>query len=230
MNELENSFFESAKQTLSIFGENAYIQALVAIVAFFILALVTDWVMTKGLSRLTRRTKSDLDDKFIALLHRPVFTTVVLLGLLIAVFLVSPTESVKKFSGNAIATLIIFLWLVFGIRATTLLITAAAADKARAAAIQPSTRPLFETAAKLILIALGIYFILISWGVDPLGWLATAGIAAMALGLAAQDTLGNLFSGISILADAPYKLGDFIVLEGQHLRKHLHDGDLSTKS
>ena len=34
----------------------------------------------------------------------------------------------------------------------------------------------------------------------------------MAVGFAAKDTLANLFGGIFILADAPYKVGDFVVL------------------
>ena len=34
------------------------------------------------------------------------------------------------------------------------------------------------------------------------------------MGFAAKDTLANLFAGVFILADAPYKIGDFIVLDG----------------
>jgi small-conductance mechanosensitive channel len=74
---------------------------------------------------------------------------------------------------------------------------------------------LFETTATLALLGIGAYLILVIWGIDPVGWIATAGIAAVALGLAAQDTLGNLFGGIQILADAPYKLGDYIVLDSK---------------
>ena len=44
-------------------------------------------------------------------------------------------------------------------------------------------------------------------------WLASAGILGIAIGFAAKDTLANLFSGIFILADAPYKIGDFILLD-----------------
>ena len=43
-------------------------------------------------------------------------------------------------------------------------------------------------------------------------WLASAGIVGIAVGFAAKDSLANLFSGVFILADAPYKIGDFVVL------------------
>jgi small-conductance mechanosensitive channel len=52
----------------------------------------------------------------------------------------------------------------------------------------------------------------LAWNVDVTAWLASAGIVGIAIGFAAKDTLSNLFSGIFILADAPYKIGDFIVL------------------
>jgi small-conductance mechanosensitive channel len=95
--------------------------------------------------------------------------------------------------------------------------------------VQVTTRPLFETAAKLFFFAVAVYFILISWGINPVGWLASAGIVAVAVGLAAQDALGNLFAGISILADAPYKLGDYIVLDGNERGKVTKIGLRSTR-
>jgi MscS family membrane protein len=42
---------------------------------------------------------------------------------------------------------------------------------------------------------------------------ASAGIAGIALALAARETLANFFGGISILMDRPFKTGDFILLE-----------------
>jgi small-conductance mechanosensitive channel len=42
---------------------------------------------------------------------------------------------------------------------------------------------------------------------------ASAGILGIVVGFAARDTLANLISGVSIVADAPYKIGDYIVLD-----------------
>ena len=49
-------------------------------------------------------------------------------------------------------------------------------------------------------------------------WLASAGVVGIAVGFAAKDTLANLFSGVFILADAPYKIGDYIVLDATGMR------------
>jgi len=50
-------------------------------------------------------------------------------------------------------------------------------------------------------------------GLNVSGLLAGLGIGGLAFALAAKDTLANLFAGIFILADAPYKLGDFVILD-----------------
>jgi small-conductance mechanosensitive channel len=60
-------------------------------------------------------------------------------------------------------------------------------------------------------------------------WLASAGIAGIAVGFAAKDTLSNLFSGVFILADAPYKVGDYIVLDQRERGKVTHIGLRSSR-
>jgi small-conductance mechanosensitive channel len=210
-----SALVDSLRDSLSVFVDNPYLQALVAVVLSLALAKLSDWIITRVIMRATRKTKSELDDRLIKILHRPIFVTVLLIGLSLSFLLVAPSESIRWFWRNSVATLVILIWVTFGVQVCTIIYSWLTKETQRARAIQPATRPLFETATKLVLIALGIYFILVAWGVDPFGWLATAGIAAVAVGLAAQDTLGNLFAGISIMADAPYKLGDYIVLDNQ---------------
>lgn len=49
------------------------------------------------------------------------------------------------------------------------------------------------------------------------GLLVGAGFAGIVIGFAAQDTLGNLFSGVALMIDRPFKVGDWIHLKGQNL-------------
>jgi MscS family membrane protein len=80
--------------------------------------------------------------------------------------------------------------------------------------IQPSSLPLFDIGFKVVVTVAAIYFVFLAWHMDLTAWAASAGIIGVAVGFAAKDSLSNLFAGIFILADAPYKVGDFIVLEG----------------
>jgi len=72
---------------------------------------------------------------------------------------------------------------------------------------------LIHNVMKVALVALTGYFLFLAWRIDVTAWLASAGIVGLALSFAAKDTLSNLFAGVSIIMDAPYKTGDFIVLD-----------------
>ena len=90
---------------------------------------------------------------------------------------------------------------------------ALSANEGRFQVLQPRTVPLFEMTIKLLMVSIFAWFLMLVWGIDGTAWLASAGVVGIAVGFAARDTLANLISGVSIVADAPYKMGDFIVLD-----------------
>ena len=59
--------------------------------------------------------------------------------------------------------------------------------------------------------------------------LASAGIAGIIIGLAAKDTLGNFFGGISLSLDWPFKRGDYIVLNSGERGRVVDIGLRSTR-
>jgi len=67
--------------------------------------------------------------------------------------------------------------------------------------------------ATVLIVAIAAYALLQVWNIDPTAWLASAGVVGIAVGFAAKDTLANLFAGFFIIADVPYKLGDYVVLD-----------------
>ena len=81
----------------------------------------------------------------------------------------------------------------------------------------------------ILIVVLAVYVIFSAWKVDMTAWLASAGIVGIAVGFAAKDTLANLFSGVFIMADAPYKIGDFVVLESGERGEITHIGIRSTR-
>jgi MscS family membrane protein len=70
--------------------------------------------------------------------------------------------------------------------------------------------PFMRTAFKLLFIALAILVIVQEWGYDPSGLIAGLGIGGLAISLAAQDTVKNLFGFTTIVGDQPFVVGDFI--------------------
>jgi len=171
------------------------------------------WFLRQLLSRLTRRTESDLDDRLSVYLTKPVVQTTVIIALVAAVKSFGFDEAADRFMVRMLFTFLILLWGRAWFHAVTLLIGLMARDTRRFPAFQPRTRPLFEMGVKLVLISVFIWLFMALWDIDGTAWLASAGVVGIAVGFAAKDTLANLISGVSIIADAPYKIGDYIVLD-----------------
>jgi MscS family membrane protein len=74
--------------------------------------------------------------------------------------------------------------------------------------------PLIHQFSKIIILLIGIFIILSEvWGKDLTGFFAGLGVAGIIIGLALKDSFSNIFSGISIILDKNYKVGDRIKVE-----------------
>jgi small-conductance mechanosensitive channel len=114
-------------------------------------------------------------------------------------------------------------------KATSVILLALESNRDKFHAFQPRTVPLFEMGIKLSLFGLFVYLFFSIWGIDATAWVASAGIIGIAVGFAAKDTLANLISGVSSVADAPYKIGDYIVLDTGERGIVTHLGIRSTR-
>ncbi len=201
---------EQLKQLLS----NDYMAAAVWMLGGIVAAGVVN-LITKGiLTRLTKKTRTELDDKILDFIGRPLFVTVVLVGAYFGIAQLKPGSSALYFSNGLLITIGVLVWTSGFKKVSTLLLNSMAARVDGHRWVQKRTLPLFEMSAKVVLYGGAAYGIFLAWDVDVTAWFASAGILGIAIGFAAKDTLANLFSGIFILADSPYKIGDFIVLSG----------------
>jgi MscS family membrane protein len=204
---------EYYQEFLSLFGEHRYLQVVVLIAVFLVLAKLVDWLITRGVARWAKKTSSDLDDRVLAIIHRPVIVSVVLIGLWLATLQLDLPATYLTLLHRIIKTSALLIWVVFVLRGCSLLLAILSNLEDRISLVQPRTLSLFDTTVKVLVVGGGLYFLFLTWGINVGGLLMTGGIAGLALGFAAKDTLANLFSGFFILADAPYQVGDFVVLD-----------------
>lgn len=195
----------------------------------FVFAKIGLLIISKVLSQLTKRTKSDLDDKLIEVLRKPMFLTVFFFFLGMAVKTLALPEGFETTVLRVLASLVAFTWMMRGFKVLHLLLGSLSRMKDKYEVIQPKTIPLFELVGKILLIGLGSYVLLLVWGINPTAWLASAGVVGIAVGFAAKDTLANLFSGFFIIADSPYKVGDFVILSSGERGEVTHVGIRSTR-
>ncbi len=208
---------------------NRFIQALLIILVSFVVARVFDWILSRVILRFTRKTKSQIDDEIIAILHGPVIKTIVLVGLVIATRQLEISNTATTFTIKSLQTIILIVWVFFAFRFSTLVIQSVSRQETRIQIVDERTFPLFSNLAKILIVGIAVYILILAWGIDATGWIASAGIIGLAVSFAAKDTLSNLFAGVFIIADAPYKIGDFIVLDSGERGRVINIGLRSTR-
>ncbi len=214
---------------LSLVGENIYLQALIPL----ILGIAAGWVFNNiiiiNLKKLASKTNLIVDDHLFNLLQSPLFNSILLVGVSGSIFILAPPEPYLGISFSLIQTFAIVIWVMFLLTSNRIMLTAIARNKNRVKAVHNQTLPLFLNLINIFIVVMAVYFIFSAWHIDMTAWLASAGIVGIAVGFAAKDTLANLFSGVFIMADAPYKIGDYVVLDTLERGEITHIGIRSTR-
>jgi small-conductance mechanosensitive channel len=193
-------------------SDDPRLQAAALILAALLLAKIADLVISRLLMRWAKRSNTDVDDRIVALIHRPVFLSVLFFGLWLATSRVGLSADIELLIFRLLKSSALLIWLVFLMRTASLIVEVMGRFRGRSRLIDPRTISLAANLAKILIVGGGIYFFFLVWGINVGALLVTGGVVGVAIGFAAKDTLANLFSGIFILADAPYQVGDFIVL------------------
>ncbi len=225
LNELQMSL----RPYLSLFGDNPWLQALVVMLASLLIAWIFNRFIITALQKIAARTNITIDNQLLDLLHGPIHTSVILLGLALATNLVDIPDSLDSIIFSTLLTIAYLVWSIFLIRLTRSVLKHVSQSDRHMKVLHTQTLPLFENIANIIIVVLSVYVVFTAWHIDMTAWLASAGIVGIAIGFAAKDTLANLFSGVFILADAPYKIGDFVVLDSGERGEVTHIGIRSTR-
>ncbi len=214
---------------LPVFSGNLWVKGGLTILITFIVASFLTWLLFRILKRLAAATRYDLDDRIVLLLRSPVYYSLLATGISTGIDIMPLSANITLFSGRCIQSIGVVIWVIFFVRLATLLLKRLAGLTDKYTFIQNRTLTLFDNIAKVFIMGCGTYAIFVIWKIDMTAWLASAGIAGIAVGFAAKDTLSNLFSGVFILADTPYKVGDYIVLDRGDRGKVIHIGLRSTR-
>ena len=195
----------------------------------YVLGKVLQSVLTSLGHRITKRTKTDYDDQLLAIARKPLLTIPVLLSLMLVTAIVPMPGMAREITVNVLATLILLSFTRAALGCGHVLLELLADSRDKVDIIEARTLPMFDITTKVIIVAVTGYLALLVWGIDPTAWLASAGVIGIAVGFAARDTLANLFSGIFIVVDSPYKIGDYVVLDTGERGEVTHVGLRSTR-
>ena len=216
-------------QVWAFMNESKLVGAIVIVVAFAILAWLADFLINRVLTALVRKSKFRLDDQILEIVHRPVWISVVLVGAIAAVQWISPRPPFTFILTALLQSLLVVIW-AFAINRVILRIMEDLISHWRQVGREGSEIiGLVGNVTRILVLAGGIFLLLSMWKINITPLLASAGIAGVAVALAAKETLSNFFGGVTVLLDQPYKVGDYIVLDSGERGEVVNIGLRSTR-
>jgi MscS family membrane protein len=205
--------------------------ALVIAALSWAAARLSQYILTKWVSKFTAFTRTALDDTLINTVKGPVYYIILLLGLRFASGTLSLPAQIQKIINGAVYIIGVFIAILVIYRVTNLLLKwyirklAKKTDKA----VEKDFLPLIEKISTLFIFLVGIIIILNHFHYDVLSLITALGIGSLAIGLAAKDTLANMISGFTIMVDRPFRVGDRIQLSSGEIGDVLQIGLRSTQ-
>jgi MscS family membrane protein len=187
---------------------------VLALAGMILFAWLASWLVTRGLVRLarplTKRTPTKVDDRILAILPRPVQFTL-MLAILWGV--IPELDLTRRAAG----------WIRIGLAAfaftTVMFYVAAAAEGFAQGAREKFAREGQSSGAGVVTVTMRMVKILLLcvlatgllqiFGFNVTTIVAGLGIGGIAVALAAQKTIENLFGGLTLMADKPVRIGEY---------------------
>ncbi len=208
--------------------QNDYVFAGLIVVLFFVLANIILWLFGKYLEKFAKKTKTIVDDLIFEHTRKPIFYFIQVYGIKIALLLLGFNGAViTKIVNSLLALVFVFIFS----RSVDIIIETWGNDFAKKTKtnIDEVLLPLFHKASKVVFVIIAIMWVLDIWNINITPYLAGVGMSGIVLGLALQDSLKNVFGGITLLLDKTFKQGDKVGLESGEVGT-IHDiGLRSTK-
>jgi len=179
-------------------------------------AFLVAWIILRIARSFARRTTTDLDDRIVESVHRPLRFAATVYLFLAGAYGLRLDVPVLGFLVRASRVLTILLVTWVFLRLVDILTRAARermVREERRAAV--SMLDLSCRAAKVLIVALGLLGLLQNLGFNVSGIVAGLGLGGVALAFAAQKTVENLFGGVSLSLDQPIRVGDFCSFGGR---------------
>ncbi len=191
-----------------------FVQIIIGLVIFFVFLVfrgIISKLIIKKLQLISERTTNKLDDTFVQSMVGPARFLPIVLGVFFASYYMSFSEEMRSFIDNVNRTLITILifWIIHQIIEPVSYILSGL-DKIL-------TRELIGwiiKSLKILIFILGAAAVLELWGIKIGPIIAGLGLFGVAVALGAQDLFKNLISGILVLVEKRFRMGDWIRVDG----------------
>ncbi|MEC8606265.1 MAG: mechanosensitive ion channel family protein [Bacteroidota bacterium] len=193
-----------------------WVIAVGILILSFVVVKMLYWIFSNVIRRLTSKTKTSLDDVLIDKLEKPLTYLVLILGYWISIHYLVFKVNVELVLENVAYFLLVIDFTAILSRIVDALITEIIMpiSEKSDSSFDNQLIPVIQKGVRSIIWILGIIIGLDNIGFDITAMIAGLGIGGLALALAAQDSVKNIFAGIMIFLDKPFRIKDRIQVDG----------------
>ena len=187
----------------------------ISVLIIVVVAVLGRWlvrlVLERGFRRVTGMTETTLDDAILNVVSSSPFWIIFFITFNLAI---NRLTFVPESWDRALNNIFFLIFLIIGFNLTWRLTVCVFKWYKEEIAHRTETKlddllvPFLRRVALIILTAVVTIMLLSYFEVDVSGLVATLGIGSLAIALAAQAALGDLFSGVIIMIDQPFRIGD----------------------
>lgn len=186
---------------------DAYTNAAIILGFFFVLSIATYALLSILLAR-AKKTTTQLDNAVLERLKKPLSMYVLVAG---AYFAVTQIPYFADMSDSITSAFFVFSVLFFAYVITRVL-GVIVKHQIQVGHEHEHTPRLFDLVISIVVFTLAGIMILQHYNIQITAIVAALGIGGLAVGLALQDTLANLFAGLHIITAKPVRIGDYVEL------------------
>ncbi len=196
-----------------VFGISALrlLLSLVVLLVFLLLRKPAVRWAGKITAFFMRRIKTEYTDRILAYLKVPARVLFVAIGAAISVMIWDLPTSSKAVADRLIksAAIILVSWVVYRLMKAILSVYRTKLQTT-GTKIDYVAVPFVNIGIKIFIFIIGFILVIQQWKVNVTGLIAGLGLGGLAIALAAQDALANLFGSLMIMLDKPFAIGDWI--------------------
>lgn len=196
-----------------------WLDALLILVGGWLVGKLVSWSGASLFRKLAARTRNGVDDQLVQTMRRPLVTLITVISCVLGYQQLDAPEHIDRWMERVFHVLVALAvtWAI--VRVLDTLVGAYLRNRhaRNEDADNVQLLPVVRSSVKALLWGLGVVVALNNAGYDVGALLAGIGIGGLALAMAAKDTLANIFGGVTVFTDKPFRVGDRVRLNG-------HDG------
>ncbi len=194
----------------------SWLIALTIIVLSMMIGKIVYWFFSKIAKLITAKSRSKFDDIIVDMIEEPVTFMVVIMGIWFALGSLSLPEGFTNLIANAYQVIIALLvgWLLSRLFDAIYQEYLIPLTEKTESELDDQLAPILSKGVKMIIWSMAVIIGLNNAGYDVAALIAGLGIGGLALAMAAKDTVSNVFGGLTIFTDKPFKLKDRIQISG----------------